>query len=86
MYVLGGIMEKRNRIGLKALLAIMLIVGAALISGCSKDERTIGGAAIGAGTGAVIGSAAGGTGGAVAGGLIGAVAGGLIGRSTGDDD
>lgn len=79
-------MEKRMVVGLKSLLAIVLIIGVVLISGCSKDERTIGGAAIGAGTGAVIGSAAGGTGGAVAGGLIGAIAGGLIGRSTGKDD
>lgn len=78
-------MELNKRMGLKALFAIVLFVGAALISGCSKDERTVGGALIGAGTGAVIGGAAGGTGGAVAGGAIGALTGGLIGRSTAKD-
>ena len=78
-------MELKKRMSLKALLAIVLLVGAALISGCSKDERTVGGALIGAGTGAVIGGATGSGGGAVAGGLIGAVAGGVIGRSTAKD-
>jgi osmotically inducible lipoprotein OsmB len=62
-----------------------LILGLVLImsSGCSKKESTVGGAAIGAGTGIAIGAATGGTGGAIAGGLIGAGVGGLIGNSAG---
>ena len=40
------------------MLALVLIMS----SGCSKKESTIGGAAIGAGTGVAIGAAAGGTG------------------------
>ena len=53
-----------------------------LASGCSKTERTVAGAAIGAGGGALIGGAAGGTGGAVAGGLLGGALGGLLGNAS----
>ncbi len=70
---------------LRIALSLGLICSTLLFTSCSKEEKTVGGALIGAGTGAVIGSAAGGTGGAVAGGAIGAVAGGLIGNSLGDD-
>ena len=71
---------------LKGLLLIALLVVTVLFLGCSKKEKTIGGALIGAGVGAGIGAAAGDTGGAVAGGAIGAVAGGLIGHEMGDDE
>lgn len=56
----------------------------ALLTGCSKKEKTISGALIGAGTGALVGSAIGNTGGGIAGAAIGGVAGGLIGNSMGD--
>ena len=63
------------------------LLGAALtFSGCSKEEKTLAGVGIGAGTGALIGSAAGGTKGGLAGAAIGGVAGGLIGHSLGDDE
>lgn len=63
----------------------MALVAVALLAGCTKEQKTVGGALIGAGSGALIGGAAGGTGGAVAGGLVGGVAGGLIGNSLGND-
>ena len=59
-----------------------VLVGALAVSvGCSRTQRTLGGAAIGGASGAVIGDAVGGTGGAVIGGVGGAVAGGYIGRN-----
>jgi uncharacterized protein YcfJ len=68
------------------LIAVAVAVSTlALVSGCTKQEKTISGALIGAGTGALIGSAAGHTGGGIAGAAIGGVAGGLIGHSMGDD-
>jgi|SaaInl8_150m_RNA_FD_contig_21_103141_length_263_multi_4_in_0_out_0_1 hypothetical protein len=74
---------------MKRILAILLVVGmfgsAMFMGGCSKKEKTVAGALIGAGAGAGIGSAAGGTEGAVAGGLLGGVTGGLIGNSMKDD-
>jgi uncharacterized protein YcfJ len=74
---------------MKRLGAVLLILGligsAVVLSSCTKEEKTIGGALIGAGAGAGIGAAVGNTEGAVAGGVIGAVAGGLIGHSMGDD-
>jgi len=70
---------------LKTLLLIVFVLSTACFMGCSKKEKTVGGALIGAAAGAGIGAAAGNTGGAVAGGAIGAVAGGLIGHSMGDD-
>jgi outer membrane lipoprotein SlyB len=74
---------------MKRLAALLLILGligsACVLSSCTKKEKTIAGALIGAGAGVGIGAAAGNTEGAVAGGLIGAVTGGLIGHSLGDD-
>lgn len=75
---------------MKRIAAIIIIVGlvgsACVMSSCSKEEKTVAGALIGAAAGAGIGAAAGDTGGAVAGGLIGGAAGGLIGHSLGDDE
>ena len=66
--------------------AILLLLGTVIfLSSCTKEEKTLAGAALGAGTGALVGSAAGGTGGGIAGAAIGGVAGGLLGHSLGDD-
>ena len=70
---------------LKAFLCLSLVGASATFSGCTKEEKTVGGVVLGAGLGAGIGAAAGGGGGAVAGGAIGGLAGGLIGISMGDD-
>jgi uncharacterized protein YcfJ len=62
----------------------ILAVGLAL-AGCnadSADQRTLGGAAIGAGTGAVIGGVTGGGRGAAIGAAVGGVTGAVIGRAT----
>ena len=72
-------------------MKIQYLMGLALLgliacAGCTKQEKTVAGAVIGAGAGAAIGAAAGDAGAAVAGGAIGGVAGGLIGHSLGDDD
>lgn len=56
-----------------------------LFASCTKQEKTIGGAVIGAGTGAIVGSAAGDAGAGFAGAALGGIAGGLIGHSLGDD-
>ena len=69
----------------KFTLACTFISLSLLFSGCTKQEKTLGGILIGAGSGALIGGAAGGAGGAVAGGAVGGIAGGLIGNSLGDD-
>ena len=59
-----------------------LVLGAGLVmSGCSKQEKTLSGVALGAGTGALIGGAAGGTGGALVGAGLGGVVGGVIGHN-----
>lgn len=72
---------------LTKILLIGLTLGVmVMMASCTKKEKTIAGAVIGAGAGVGIGAAAGGTGGAVAGGLLGGVTGGLIGNSMGDDD
>ena len=75
---------------MKRALMILLVVGLAgsalVMSSCTKKEKTVAGALIGAGAGAGIGAAAGGGGGAVAGGLLGGVTGGLIGNSMDDDE
>ncbi|GEM_PF-1619775 len=63
----------------------LVLSSTALISSCTKQEKTLTGALIGAGVGVGIGAAAGGGGGAIAGGIIGGVGGGLIGNSMGDD-
>lgn len=70
----------------KLLFVAMAFSAMASFSGCTKKEKTIGGALIGAGTGAAIGGAAGGGGGAVAGAVIGGVTGGVIGHELGDDE
>jgi osmotically inducible lipoprotein OsmB len=70
---------------LKVLIISFVLGCAALMSSCTKQEKTAAGALIGAGTGIAIGAATGGTGGAVAGGIIGGVGGGLIGNSMRDD-
>lgn len=74
-------MESREKVFLKATIAIVLFSGTMLLIGCSKTQQTISGGLIGAGTGAIIGGAAGGGGGAVAGGIVGGAAGGLIGNN-----
>jgi uncharacterized protein YcfJ len=60
-----------------ALLAIALIGS---LGACTQSQKTIAGAAIGAGTGGLIGDAIGGGTGAIIGGVGGAVAGGYIGN------
>jgi uncharacterized protein YcfJ len=58
---------------------------AVVLAGCNTDsqsQRTLGGAAIGAGGGAIIGGIAGGGRGAAIGALAGGVSGALIGRAT----
>ena len=59
-------------------VAVAVMLAAA---GCSRTQKTIGGAAVGGVSGALIGDAVGGTGGAVIGGVGGAVAGGAVGRN-----
>ncbi|MGB8639814.1 MAG: hypothetical protein WCD30_17015 [Pseudolabrys sp.] len=66
---------------------LVVIALALLLAGCAGsgrvDDRVIGGALIGGGSGALIGGLAGGTAGAaVAGGLIGAAAGAIIADAT----
>lgn len=73
-------MSIKKYVGLSLVAASMLIV-----SGCSKQERTLAGALIGAGAGALVGSAAGGTGGGVAGAAIGGITGAIIGNASGGD-
>ncbi len=64
----------------------IVLAGVALtLSGCSRTEKTLAGALIGAGAGAGIGAAAGGGGGAAIGAGVGAVAGGITGYSLGAD-
>ncbi|QRG07857.1 bacteriocin [Xanthobacter dioxanivorans] len=71
---------------MKAALIVCVSAMALTLGGCSeysRQDRAVGGAAIGAGTGALIGAAATGTGtGALVGGLIGAGAGAVIGAET----
>ena len=59
----------------------LLVASVAVSAGCSRTQRTLGGAAIGGASGAVIGDAVGGSTGAVVGGVGGAVAGGYVGRN-----
>lgn len=65
---------------------ILIVMAAAVtLAGCqtARDDRVVGGALIGGGTGAVVGGLAGGSvGAAVAGGVIGAAAGAIIADST----
>lgn len=66
--------------------ALMVCVLGLALAGCSeysRQDRAVGGALIGGGTGALIGAAAAGTGtGALVGGLVGAGAGAIIGAET----
>ncbi len=69
--------------------AIVVIGLMALLAGCntsSQSQRTVGGAAIGAGGGALVGAAVGGGRGAAVGAMAGGVAGALIGRATTPND
>lgn len=68
-------------------LIALAVVASSLtfLIGCTKQEKTISGVLIGAGTGALVGSALGNTGGGIAGAAIGGVAGGLIGNSMGNN-
>lgn len=64
---------------------IVLLALGFTLAGCNPDsqaQRTVGGAAIGAGGGALIGAAAGGGRGAAIGAVAGGVTGALIGRAT----
>ena len=56
-----------------------------LCAGCTKEEKTVSGVVIGAGSGALIGGLAGGGGGAAAGGVVGCVLGGVVGHEMGYD-
>ena len=68
------------------MLRLFCVIGlAAGVCACNTDsqsQRTLGGAAIGAGGGALIGAAANGGRGAAVGAIAGAAAGALIGRAT----
>ena len=65
----------------KAICAIALLTLAACNTD-SQSQRTIGGAAIGAGSGALVGAAVNGGRGAAVGAVAGGVAGALVGRAT----
>lgn len=70
---------------MKRALAIMTVVTAASLAGCSsyREERVVTGAAVGGATGAIIGGVASGSpGGALVGGAVGAVAGGVVADAT----
>jgi uncharacterized protein YcfJ len=69
----------------KLLLATFALGAMVSFSGCTKEEKTVAGVVIGAGTGAAIGGAAGGGGGAAIGAVVGGAAGGIIGHESGDD-
>lgn len=64
-------------------IAVVALIGC--LGACTQDQRTLGGAAIGAGGGALVGGALGGGTGAVIGGVAGGVTGGVIGHNTSDN-
>jgi len=66
-----------------ATLAIMSLM--CFLTGCNKEEGTLGGMLFGAGTGAVIGGAVKGSAGAGVGAVIGAVGGAVIGNAIADE-
>jgi uncharacterized membrane protein len=68
----------------KLIFGVMVVTALALTSGCTKEERTVTGVALGAGTGALIGGAAGGgAGGVIGGAAVGGLLGGVIGHNSG---
>ena len=68
---------------MKRTAGVALVLGCALMAGagCTSNQKTLGGAAVGGVGGAVVGDAIAGTGGAVVGGVGGAVAGAAVGRN-----
>lgn len=66
---------------MKKQFAVALIASTVLVTGCTTNQRTLGGAAVGGVGGAAIGNSIAGTGGAVVGGVGGAVAGAAVGQS-----
>lgn len=70
----------------ESLLLVSLVALVVGLSGCTKQEKTVGGALAGAGTGALVGGLAGNGAGAAIGGVTGAGLGALIGNSMGDDE
>ncbi|MBX9830720.1 hypothetical protein K2X40_02100 [Candidatus Babeliales bacterium] len=75
---------KRILVARLALYVGILGLGLFLAS-CTKEEKTLAGVAIGAGSGALIGGAAGGGTGAAIGAVSGGLLGGVIGNAQGDD-
>jgi uncharacterized protein YcfJ len=67
---------------MKRLIGVAMLLALTACNTNSQAQRTVGGAAIGAGTGALIGAAANGGRGAAVGALAGGAAGALIGRAT----
>lgn len=68
------------------LLGIVLISGLTFFTGCTKQEKTVAGVALGATTGGLIGSAVTrGAAGPIAGAVLGGTMGGLLGNAAGDD-
>ncbi|WP_245198842.1 YMGG-like glycine zipper-containing protein [Jiella mangrovi] len=65
----------------KSSFVLAMVAGLAISTGCSRTQKTLGGAAIGGAGGAVVGNAVGGSTGAVVGGVSGAVVGGVVGRN-----
>lgn len=75
-------LEKESRMRQMLVLGLLTVTLAAC-NPYNRTDRTIGGAAIGAGTGAIIGGLASGTaGGALAGAAIGGVGGAIVGNAT----
>lgn len=70
---------------LSVLATAALLVTLTVVSGCTKQEKTLSGIGMGAATGALIGGVSGGGAGAAIGGVTGGLVGGLIGNSMGDD-
>lgn len=65
---------------------LSLVMSAVCLTSCSKSERALGGALIGAGAGAAIGGVAGGGTGAAIGAGVGGVTGAIVGAGTYDED